>query len=199
MKTQTIDQEPKLAAPGAGIPTVERWVAGVMLRLGDRWSTPTAVADRFLRARQEVLGRVDRCGAGVAATRVLIPRLQGLEDSSRYWSVFMTVHHLAIVNRAVAGIVDSLRADQIPPRQANTADVKPDPAAGPGVVEEFDESCRDVQRAASGSAEALRTRLRFAHPWFGPLDASQWHYLAAFHMNLHLRQIDRILEFAARA
>jgi hypothetical protein len=33
---------------------------------------------------------------------------------------------------------------------------------------------------------------RFAHPWFGPLDAYRWHALLTFHQSIHLRQIEAI-------
>ena len=33
----------------------------------------------------------------------------------------------------------------------------------------------------------------YAHPWFGPLDARGWQALAAFHLDLHRVQIERIL------
>ncbi|MBX3389322.1 MAG: hypothetical protein KF691_07680 [Phycisphaeraceae bacterium] len=46
--------------------------------------------------------------AGAAAERVLIPRLRGLEDSSRYWSVWMMLDHLRIVNSQVAMVIASL-------------------------------------------------------------------------------------------
>ncbi|HCN29134.1 MAG TPA: hypothetical protein DIT64_10345 [Verrucomicrobiales bacterium] len=47
-----------------------------------------------------------------------------------------------------------------------------------------------VTKGQTGS----RTDARYAHPWFGPLDETAWHALAAFHLRLHRRQIERILE-----
>ena len=41
--------------------------------------------------------------------------------------------------------------------------------------------------------ETVRTKLRHAHPWFGPLDAAGWHAMAAMHMGIHRKQIERIL------
>jgi hypothetical protein len=36
--------------------------------------------------------------------------------------------------------------------------------------------------------------LTWKHPWFGELDAQQWHFFAGFHMHLHRRQILAIRE-----
>ena len=38
-----------------------------------------------------------------------------------------------------------------------------------------------------------QTAARYRHPWFGPLDAAGWHALAATHMGVHRRQLERIL------
>jgi hypothetical protein len=40
----------------------------------------------------------------------------------------------------------------------------------------------------------LKTKTRFSHPWFGPLDASGWHAMAGSHMAIHRKQIERILQ-----
>jgi len=36
-----------------------------------------------------------------------------------------------------------------------------------------------------------RTTLR--HPWFGEMNAHQWHCLAAMHQSVHRKQMQRIL------
>lgn len=38
----------------------------------------------------------------------------------------------------------------------------------------------------------LRTEVRFAHPWFGPLDAFGWYLMAGIHLGIHRDQIRRI-------
>jgi hypothetical protein len=119
---------------------------------------------------------------------VLIPRPRGLEDSSRHWSIFMTLEHLVIVNRAIARTINALVADELPPGVASTAAVKPSPAAGASVVPEFEQSCDELTRAGAQAA-SLRTRLRFAHPWFGPLDAADWKVMGGSHLRLHRPQL----------
>lgn len=123
---------------------------------------------------------------------VLIKRLPGLEDSSRYWSVFMTLHHLQIVNSAVGDVIQSL-VDGVPVEQeASIAAVKPDPASDATMIDLFDQGCTDYE-ATLASCSNLRTKLKSKHPWFGMFDAGNWHTLIAFHMTVHRKQIELIL------
>jgi len=183
---------PQLAAPGAGLPGPERFVGNLILRW-QSWRTPRAGAETLFAAqRARVLELVDRCDPGKRATPVLIPRLRGMEDSSRFWSVLMTVDHLRIVNHQITTVITSLAAGQVPARRGSTAAVKPDPRADGSVVARF-EAVNDAFIQAVAAIPDLKTQARFAHPWFGPLHAAQWHFLAGFHMRLHVRQMEAIL------
>jgi len=123
---------------------------------------------------------------------VLIKRLPGMEDSSRHWSVFMTMDHLRIVNGFIAETLALLARGEVPERAASTATVKPDPQADAAVWEGLETACDAIARTADAIPD-LRTASRFAHPWFGPLDAAGWHFMAGFHMRLHRGQIQAIL------
>ena len=120
--------------------------------------------------------------------RVLIPRPRGLEDSSRHWSLFMTLEHLCIVNRAIAQTINELVAGRQPPGTASTATVKPSPMAGESTIADFERACDELAQAGAQAA-TLRTRLRYAHPWFGPLDAAEWKVMGGSHMRLHRPQL----------
>jgi DinB superfamily len=183
---------PKLAPPGAGLPKLELMVARLIFRLALRRSSRDKSAAAFSLHHREILRFANNFDAATLGQRVLIDRLRGLEDSSRYWSVFMTLDHLRIVNDAIADAITALVAGQVPPRAASTAAVKPDPAADGRVVATFEESCRNLAQCVAAAPD-LHTRVKYAHPWFGPLDAASWHFLAGFHMNLHRRQIEAIL------
>ena len=187
---------PQLAAPGAGLPAVELFVARRIFAW-QRWRTSRAAATaRFMAERDGIMALVRSCDSAVLGQRVLIDRLRGLEDSSRHWSVYMTLDHLRIVNLHIAETITLLLRGETPARVASTAAVKPSPAAGPEVVAAFAAACAAVDRSVAAAAD-LRTRVRYAHPWFGPLDAASWHFLAGFHQSLHRGQVERIL--ASRA
>lgn len=183
---------PKLAPPGAGLPKLELEVARFIFRVGLRLSSRDKATAVIARQRHEILRLANNRNAATLGQRVLIDRLRGLEDSSRHWSVYMTLDHLRIVNDAIAQAITALVAGKVPPRSASTAAVKPDPAVDGRVVAAFEESCRNFEQSVAAAPD-LNTRLKYAHPWFGPLDAASWHFLAGFHMNLHRRQIEAIL------
>jgi hypothetical protein len=44
---------------------------------------------------------------------VLIDRVVGLEDSSRYWTVFMVLDHLRIVDEGISQIIKTLTDDRL--------------------------------------------------------------------------------------
>lgn len=185
-----------LAPPGAGLPKFELAVVRFVFWFFHKRSSPAQVTALFAHEQRKILEIVKTCDPVDGARQVLIERLKGLEDSSRYWSVFMTLEHLRIVNSAIAGIVAALTAGENPPGVASTAAVKPSPTVGPEVVENFLESCLDYQETTASCKGAAG---RFPHPWFGPLDAWQWQSMAAFHMRLHRQQIEKILQALAQA
>ena len=60
------------------------------------------------------------------------------------------------------------------------------------VEADFERSCDDVL-AAITKATDLKTKVRFGHPWFGPLDAFGWAAMAGTHMGIHRAQIQSIM------
>jgi hypothetical protein len=174
---------------------MERIAAAAILRARLLLTSRSGAVAAIERERVRILALAGACDPERAARRVLIDRLRGLEDSSRYWSVHMTLDHLRIVNTGVAGTIRGLLAGRAPSGTASTAVVKPSPDAGESAVAGFDESCGDLLSAVSGRG-SLATGVRFPHPWFGPLDAFGWTVLAGVHMDLHYRQLERILAAA---
>ncbi|MGV3753748.1 MAG: DinB family protein [Verrucomicrobiota bacterium] len=182
----------KLEAPGAGLPKVELLAARVIFGWQRARATKES-ATALIRAESEAMLRLARgCSPEEGKQRVLINRLRGMEDSSRYWSIYMTLEHVRIVNMACLGAIRSLTRGQVPERVASTAAVKPSPEVGEGVLGEFEQAC-DLLIKTAGGAGDIRTQARYAHPWFGPLDAAGWYLMAGFHMRLHRRQMEEIL------
>src|SRR6516225_795328 len=100
--------EPKLAPPGAGLPKVELFMARAIFAWRGRKSTRDGVNVRFQRERHAVRSLACSVDPEAAAQRVLIRRLRGMEDSSRYWSVWMTLEHLRLVHESVNRVIASL-------------------------------------------------------------------------------------------
>jgi hypothetical protein len=184
--------EPRLAPPGAGLPFPENLIARVLLGAKRLTGNSGAFTTHFIREREAIRGLIDNRDEAALTRRVLIPRPRGLEDSSRYWSVLMTLDHLRIVHQTFIGVIGTLAKEQIPQGEASTAAVKPDPAVTMDAIAEYEASC-DALVATLASVGNFKTRARFPHPWFGPMDAHGWHALAGGHMSIHRVQIERIL------
>lgn len=188
----TTDTKHQLAPAGAGLPKIERFVATHMIRRKSARTTREQAASRFAAQRAAMMSLVQGRDEATLSQAVLIKRLPGLEDSSRYWSLLMVMDHLRIVNRDVAEVIVTLGAGRQPDREASIAAVKPSPAVTTAVIAEFDRGCEEFQ-AAVVAVPDLNTTRTFPHPWFGPMAASGWHFMAGFHMQLHQKQMKRIL------
>jgi hypothetical protein len=151
---------PALAPPGAGLPRLELMI----MRLVFAWlrccSTREQTTRLFRRERGTILRLASQCDPESGSRPVLIDRLCGMEDSSRFWSVFMVVDHLRIVNRGISEVIRLLGRGQTPARQLRIADVKPRPETD----QEVTGSSNKPARASSATPPSFRTS--------GPLTAT---------------------------
>ncbi len=184
--------EPQLAPPGAGLPFPEKLIARCLLGMKRLTGNSGAFTAHFIRERETIRRLIAKLDETTLSRRVLILRPRGLEDSSRSWSVLMTLDHLRIVHHAFIGVIGTLAMEQVPEGEASTAAVKPDPGVTMDVIAEYEASC-DALLATLANVRSFKTRARFPHPWFGPMDAHGWHALAGGHMSIHRVQIERIL------
>jgi hypothetical protein len=184
--------EPKLAAPGAGLPRLELLIGRVMFRLNCLSGNRDRFNRRIAAEREAIRALLAPLTAEQAGRRVLIGRVRGLEDSSRYWSVWMVLEHLRIVHVGLTPVIQLLGRNIRPPGRASTAAVKPAPTVTAVVVTGYEDSCEQVL-AAIAAVKNLRTQARFTHPWFGSLDVHGWHALIGGHLAIHRRQIERII------
>ena len=189
-------ESPFLAPPGAGLPWPELGIARMLFTVSRWFYNRDAAARKFLQEQDRISALIAGCSPTLACQRVLIPRLRGLEDSSRYWSVAMTLDHLRITNAAFADIILCLVKHTIPDGVASTAAVKPSADVSMDVVHDYNESCSRLL-AAVGENLNLNTSVKFAHPWFGPMNAEDWHLLTGTHMGIHRKQIECILKHLA--
>ncbi|MBL9147368.1 MAG: DinB family protein [Phycisphaerae bacterium] len=186
-----VNAEPRLAPPGAGLPLPELLVARVLFRLRRARGTPASFTADITDERARIAAILDATAPDRLGVRVLIPRLRGLEDSSRHWSVWMTLDHLRRVHEGVAGVMRSLSNGIVPPGATSTADVKPSPAVDGSIRVPYERSCDTILAAIAEANPA--SAARYAHPWFGPLDVRGWHALVGMHLRIHRRQTETIL------
>ena len=190
-------ESPPLAQPGAGIPGPERWLANLGLRVYARFASKESVLGLFRREAELAIGASSRFVTDEGRRPVLIKRIFGIEDSSRFWSVFMVLEHLVLVNYGIMQIIQDLCAKRSQIPRVRIEDVKPHHEAGAEQLDRLAETVESYATLIRGLND-LRTPGRHSHPWFGPLDAREWHALAAIHNRLHRRQIEYIIRVMSR-
>ncbi|MCE9520473.1 MAG: hypothetical protein K8R87_13080, partial [Verrucomicrobia bacterium] len=158
---------PALAPPGAGLPALELFFARLLVGWKSKRTSRDDSAKLFATEHTTILQLIAGRNLSLLSQPVLIKRLPGLEDSSRYWSALMTLDHLRIVNREIAGVIASLCTGKIPLRTASTAAVKPSQFVDENVIANFTQSCRDLESVVATQTN-LKTTAKYAHPWFGP-------------------------------
>src|SRR5215831_15507645 len=161
-----VDLEPKLAPPGAGLPKVELFIAQRLFAWRRRTGNRELFNSRFQQERAKIERMVRDCDAKSAAQRILIQRPRGLEDSSRYWSVWMTLEHLRIVHSSIIRIIHALVEGITLKGTSSTARVKPGAQVTADVVGAYAKSCDDLLATVVAERD-LKTPVRYAHPWFG--------------------------------
>lgn len=178
---------PNLKPVGAGLPLVERWFAGVLLRAYARKYGDQQVLENFQSGAQKVIARFNSTEPADRETRILIPRFFGIEDSSRNWSTAMTLKHLALVNLGFLAILQGLANNTTPP-PVDIGKVKPEPLGQLQALSDFNDS---VARYVTGVGALLpfSSTGTHPHPWFGQFDSHTWHCLAANHLSIHRKQL----------
>lgn len=181
-----------LDKPGAGI----AWYKKLVLRLyvlpfvGRKTSFAQAKLN-FTKITEKILLEIESLSDQQMQTQILVKPIQGLEDSSRFWSIAMTLEHLFIVGTKVMNGISALQRNQLPLEVADTAKVKP-----LGQMRVSDAITLFKQFAVvtfpSIPESICKHSLKYAHPWFGPMTAKEWYWLLGMHQGIHLKQIREI-------
>ena len=184
---------------GSGLPPFEQNFLNVGLKLGSAFMSDTRALQFFLKEATDILDLVDDVDYDFASQRVLIPRYRGMEDSSRKWSLFMVLDHLCRIDREILRTIDVLHDDIQPRGEFDTAWYKPDQDSGAETINEFRDLLLEFREIIEVKFPLRRGTPRFAHPWFGTLDAHQWLCLAAYHHRLHRKQSRKIAAMLGQA
>lgn len=181
-----------LAPLGAGLPTLERRISSAFLQSLRALLSKDALSRWLRRETEKALALAASLPDSLASEPVLLPRVTGLEDSSRCWSANMVLQHLVIVATGIRQLAEALADGTAFGRELRIAEVKPEPGAGAEQHGLLQAAVDDYLRLIATQGD-LRTTLRHAHPWFGELDLRGWHALAAMHTMAHRRQLQRIV------
>ncbi|MBS1953337.1 MAG: DinB family protein [Cyanobacteria bacterium SZAS-4] len=185
---------PKLDKPGAGLPFYEWAVANyILVPIRLKTTSLTKALSEFESETKEIEAAVRELSTTQLSEQRLIPRLTGLEDSSRFWSVAMALEHLVIVNSRAVQLVKALSRGISPPGKGSTADVKPGEVDASTIVSKFLANSKNYVDVVNKLNLDAHPHVTFEHPWFGKMNAKQWVLFAAPHMGIHRRQINQII------
>lgn len=196
MKNQTNSLSPKLGAPGAGLPFFQGLVARyILVPRAFRKTTWEQSRERFLLETERIMKSVDRLERSRLAKPVLVPRMRGIEDSSRFWSPAMCLEHLTITAPKMTRIVIDLSQGIVPAMKISTAAVKPKGVnADSDLCHQFKSLMLDCDRRLEREVANKDAEAKLAHPWFGPFSARQWQWILGVHQVIHRKQIEKIIE-----
>jgi len=192
-------EEPQLAPPGGGIPLLERLVAKYYFV---NFKFPRMEWARATRYFESETAKITALAATLtpekAATKILVPKMRGLEDSSRYWSPAMLLEHLMIVAPGMADVTILLTQGRAPGRDVDIAKLKPsgkvfDGMDGAKMSAIFSQKMKDTLARIEKEARDRASTFKQVHPWFGPITAHQWNWLMATHQSIHRRQLEKML------
>ncbi len=195
--------QPKLGAPGAGLPLFERLVARYFfLPVKARQTSWEQSNFIFSHETDKILRLTASMTLAQMQEPVLIPRIRGIEDSSRFWSPAMVMEHLMIVAPAMADVVVRLSCGEVPDVQVDVARVKPSGGlSGAADIESirsaFASAMMQAHLRVSEEVRDRNSRARLLHPWFGPLSAREWNWLLGSHQWVHRKQIQAILKVSS--
>lgn len=182
-----------LEAPGAGLRGWElAAVRGAVIPIW-LWTTSWARAREVFRREGElILGECGRVPEGRLFDRVLVPRLVGIEDSSRHWSAAMVLEHLMVVGKRMGAIIVALTNGREPRDTIDIRELKPTGSAADDVVDQFRVFLKVFEETLAERLGDMGSPMRAEHPWFGSLDGHGWVCLAALHQRVHRRQMREI-------
>jgi len=126
--------------------------------------------------------------------RVLVPKLFGLEDNSRYYSVAMVIEHLMIVGKALHTRIPILSKGEKLNDQVQIEDVKPYTEIDEDIIAQFEQYLATYREALAQNVEDIHLDNTSEHPWFGAFNPKQWSILGMVHQIVHRRQIEAIIK-----
>ena len=189
--------EPKLQAPGAGLPLVQRIAlklfVGPFISKRVPWEVSRA---RYEKLTNKILTTAESITDEKRKIKILVDPIVGLEDSSRYWSVDMLLEHLLIVATQMEAMILNLSLGIRMDKKVDIAKVKPTEASSSqstvDILAQYKAFAPDLMKRLDLGMKDRESPLSHYHPWFGQLNARQWYWLFTGHQSVHWNQLKQI-------
>ena len=190
------DVTPKLKPAGTGLPLFERLVASYLFLPVKARQTTWEQSNRvFTHETAKILRLTRSLSIEQMQTPILIPKIVGIEDNSRFWSPVMVMEHLMIVAPAMADAIVRLSCGESPEVKVDISAYKParsfsNSADLESVRSAFESLMEHVHNRVTREVRDRQSHARLHHPWFGPLTARHWNWLLGSHQWVHRKQIE---------
>lgn len=189
--------EPKLQAPGAGLPLIQKLALRFLVGPFQSKKTPWEVSRaRYEKLTAKIIAKAESIPAEKRKIKILVDPIIGLEDSSRYWSVDMLIEHLMIVSKNMEGIILQLTSGTVPQIKVDVAKVKPTVASSESstqdLLKEYKTFAPPLLQNLDSKMKNRDSPLTLLHPWFGECTARQWYWVLAAHQGIHWNQLKEI-------
>lgn len=182
--------------PGAGLPFIEqvlsRYVIFPLFCAQTSWESAVELFDK---EGERILKCLNGLSEEQLKRRILIPHIRGLEDSSRDWSILMTLRHVIVVTNSMKRIMEGLALQNV----ANLPDVRIEDVKPDDGDYTKDQVLKAYELLLEGYSKVMKEPMIFRpspykhpHPWFGYLNNHQWLCLSAIHHQVHRKQIEQI-------
>lgn len=150
--------------------------------------------DIFDKEGQKIIDLASPLNEEKLFKRVLVPKLFGLEDNSRYYSVAMVLEHLHTVGRALEVRIPILSQGKVLNKDVKIEEVKPYKEIEPNITEKYEEFLHDYRAKLEKNIQNMYLDNTSTHPWFGEFNPKQWSVLGVVHQTVHRRQIEAIIK-----
>jgi len=149
--------------------------------------------DIFEKEGEKVLSFARSMEKDTLFERVLVPKLFGLEDNSRYYSVAMVLEHLLVVGTALQNRIPMLSQGKSVAQKIKIEDYKPYMEIDESIIEQYESFLHGFRKELEENIDNIYLENRHEHPWFGELKAKDWSVMGAIHQVVHRRQIEAII------
>jgi hypothetical protein len=184
----------QLDSAGKGLPVFEAFflkrIGFPLLKKFVSWDLAMKL---FEHEGQKILNDVKQLDDNALFKKVLIPKVLGIEDNSRYYSPAMVLWHLIYVGETIQSGIISLSRNEHIDFVVKIESFKPFVEIAPDIVSKYASFLNGYKATIEKSLQDKYTHNYHAHPWFGPLNPHQWLIMSAIHQLVHGRQLRKIL------
>lgn len=127
--------------------------------------------------------------------RVLVGHQFGLDEHSRFFSPIMVIDHVLFAGKTIRAIVHELAQGIVVDHIIQSPFAFPQSRISHAelltLFSDYTETCMADLEPLVLKADCETT---IDHPWYGPFNMKQWHWLLAGHSMIHYRQLKNIKE-----